>query len=291
MIVDTFSIAGICFQAVADTSSRLYLETNYSLFRSDDQPFVRIFADYRGIPDLGLGPANLVYDSEIFWTLHQVGDRWAMAMTAPALGSKPCRVGLFSRDWRDGVMHFENPCREPCPDGTLPHPLSFPYFHLVMESVLGTGLGINLHACGIEHDGEGYLFTGHSGRGKTTMSRLWEGRGAVLADERIILREHKDGRIWIYGTPWHGLNPRVSPQGVPLRAIFLLEHAGKHRVEPVAMPAVEVLKRCFHPDWVPGGLEFTVDFAGKVAERVPCRRLHFHPDPSVVDFVLDTAGR
>ena len=62
------------------------------------------------------------------------------------------------------------------------------------------------------------------------MARLWRDRALVLNDDRIVLRQ-KDGRIWRYGTPWHGDYDVVSPAGVPLEKIFFLRHDHVNQVQ------------------------------------------------------------
>ena len=62
-----------------------------------------------------------------------------------------------------------------------------------MQALPRLGTGLLLHASGIVLDGAGYVFTGASGRGKTTVSRLAAGRAEVgrtevLTDENVIIR-------------------------------------------------------------------------------------------------------
>src|SRR3989338_3303063 len=66
--------------------------------------------------------------------------------------------------------------------------------------------GIFTHSVGIKDiDGEGLLFNGKSGCGKSTTARLWHkhSKAIVLNDDRIIVRKI-NGKFFIYGSPWHG---------------------------------------------------------------------------------------
>ena len=106
---------------------------------------------------------------------------------------------------------------------------------------LSRGEGVEVHAVGIsDEQGRGHLFLGHSGAGKSTTARLWIDRPGVriLSDDRIILRV-REGRIWMYGTPWHGDAGIASPDCAPLDEIYLLEHGARttkgshfHRAAP-----------------------------------------------------------
>jgi hypothetical protein len=76
----------------------------------------------------------------------------------------------------------------------LPHTLSQitldPLFHplgsLLMIYLSHFSSGFLIHASGIKENNNGYIFSGVSGIGKTTMSELWLKQGAtVINDDRI----------------------------------------------------------------------------------------------------------
>jgi hypothetical protein len=155
-----------------------------------------------------------------------------------------------------------------------------------MICLLARNRGLMVHACGIDDGGEGYLFAGNSTHGKTTMARFWKDQALVLNDDRTVLRWREDC-FWMYGTPWHGEYPGVSPRGVPLKKIFFLHHAGTNSVscKEGAMASSMLLARCFPPLWDTEGMSFTLEFCAKLVETVPCYQLNFVPDNNVVDFV------
>ena len=83
-----------------------------------------------------------------------------------------------------------------------------------------------LHGSAIAVDNEGYLFTAHSGTGKSTHTRLWMhsfgDRAVMVNDDKPFLRLDGD-RVWLYGSPWsgkHGLDANIR---VPLQGICILE--------------------------------------------------------------------
>jgi hypothetical protein len=101
-----------------------------------------------------------------------------------------------------------------------------------------------------------------------------------------VLRQ-RDGRFWMYGTPWHGEYSGVSPQGVPLERVFFLRHAPANAVRRVAGAAAAsgLLTRCFPPLWDAAGMRYTLDFCAQLAAAVPFYDLGFLPDERVVDLV------
>jgi hypothetical protein len=156
-----------------------------------------------------------------------------------------------------------------------------------MVILLSRGRGVMLHACGVNDSGNGYLFVGRSGQGKSTMAKLWSGnRVCVLSDDRIIVRKIKQ-RFWIYGTPWHGESKICSPEKVPLKKIFFLRHAKVNRVKEVdPFDAVSRLICCSFPTfWDKQGMEFTLKFFSDLVKNIPIYELEFLPDKSALDFI------
>jgi hypothetical protein len=111
-----------------------------------------------------------------------------------------------------------------------------------------------------------------------------------LSDDRIILRR-LDGKIWMYGTPWHGEGSFASPARAPIEQIFFLGRGQKNEVVPLReAPAVARLMACsFVPFYSPGGLDFTLAFFQQVTQGVPCAELRFVPDERVIEFVRENA--
>jgi hypothetical protein len=175
---------------------------------------------------------------------------------------------------------------EQLPNGLLPDPLQYPLAEVLMICLLAQGRGLMVHACGIDDDGHGYLFAGNSTHGKSTMAQIWKDEACILNDDRIIIRK-RGGRLWMFGTPWHGDYTGVSPQGVLLEKIFFLSHARVNSIycfEGTAA-ASRLLTRSFPPLWHEEGMNFTLDFCAQVVSHVPCYELDFVPDKDIVDFV------
>jgi hypothetical protein len=170
--------------------------------------------------------------------------------------------------------------------------LEYPLDELLLIHLLAGGRGLEVHACGVvDSSGQGYLFAGQSGAGKTTMARLWQKAEGVqgvivLSDDRIILR-YLSGRFWIYGTPWHGEAGLASPTRAPLKAIYLLRHGPSNRLVSLRRSdAVARLLACsFPPFYHSRGLDFTLGFLEQLLEAVPGQELSFTPDESVLPLV------
>lgn len=145
------------------------------------------------------------------------------------------------------------------------------------------------HGCGVVANWKGYLFTGPSGAGKTTVAKL-AGTRTVLNDEAVLLRDG-GGKFWLNGTPLlGGVNKRANGWHW-LRAILMLEHGQEVRLQPLSRGEAyqRFLAQLFGtapllPPWVNreglSFLEAKVDFAASVVRAVPMYELHFRPDGS-----------
>ncbi|MGD8344401.1 MAG: hypothetical protein PVI38_19790 [Desulfobacterales bacterium] len=221
-----------------------------------------------------------VFDSSPVWTLHRQGDAIAFKIFDHLNDQK--RILVLDSDIRTAELYFPNPASD------FINPFYGPTIELLLIQYLAQERGMIVHACGIDDGDQGLLFVGESGAGKSTLSNLWyqDGCGAVLSDDRIILRK-KDGAYWMYGTPWHGEARFVSPLSTRLEYTFFLQHDQTNAVRPLnrADTVVEFLKASFPPFWDSQGVEFAMAFLSDLTEKVPCQALSFKPDASIIDFV------
>ncbi|MEZ5331637.1 MAG: hypothetical protein R2991_06210 [Thermoanaerobaculia bacterium] len=121
------------------------------------------------------------------------------------------------------------------------------YFRILVSYRLLAAGGVLLHSAGVADADGAWVFFGHSGAGKTTISRLSRERGRdVLSDD--INAVHRDGdRILVSKMPFAGDLGRV-PGGFeprPLRGIYRLEKGEGNRVAPLPTGrAVAALLSC-----------------------------------------------
>jgi len=104
--------------------------------------------------------------------------------------------------------------------------------------------GFLLHAASAVRDGEAHIFTGRSGAGKTTLSRMAPGDVNLLTDEISYVRKSATGYT-AYGTPFAGeLGKAGENISAPLSAVYLLVQGPENRLEPIhEAEAVRTLMR------------------------------------------------
>lgn len=256
------------------------------------------FVDPAAAPDIRLdvewatppedGPGTLQFDSGGVWQLFRDGDTLVFRLSSPKFGALPYKTAVLALDFSTGVVQLHRPCFRR--RATI-YPLEYPLDELLLTNWLSLGRGVEVHACAVvDRDGRGYLFAGHSGAGKTTMARQWIGEAgvSVLSDDRVVVR-NIDGRIWIYGTPWHGDEPLASPARARLTRVFFLEHAAANQVAEVggATAVAKLFARSFPPFFSAVGLDSTVTILSEIVQRVPCADFGFVPSRAVRQVVRE----
>jgi len=169
-----------------------------------------------------------------------------------------------------------------------PNPYSIDTILRIVHSlVLAEEGGFLVHAASAVRSGSAYIFTGVSGAGKTTISRLAPENVAVLTDEISYVRRGRNG-YRAYGTPFAGELARVGENlSAPLGALYFLEKGPANRLEPIddATAARLLLRNILffaHDDEL---VKLVFDAAFEFVSNVPVFRFVFTPDSRAWDMV------
>jgi len=158
---------------------------------------------------------------------------------------------------------------------------------IVHSLILARQGGFLVHAASAVRGGKAFLFSGVSGAGKTTISRLAPPDATLLTDEISYVRR-EGNRYMACGTPFAGELARVGENcSAPLSALFLLEKGLQNRIEPVGpSEAIQRLLRniLFFAD-DPELVKLVFQSACEFASLVPIHRLIFVPDQRVWDII------
>lgn len=92
------------------------------------------------------------------------------------------------------------------------------------------------HSSYIDWNGQGILFAGHSGVGKSTQASLWKQNEGVeiINGDRTLLRK-KEGVWHAYGYPCSGSSDICVNRTLPLKAIVLLQQGTENKVEKLSL--------------------------------------------------------
>jgi hypothetical protein len=269
----------------ADPKLKLRIDTSVEKFVTDGRdPDVFIWAAWEKLEKETSG--DKLFDSGDLWQLYYDCGFYHFRFTSPSLGQIPYKVARFRKDFNKGGVLLHRPYF----DHDQPiYPLEYPLDELLISNFLLLGRGIEVHTSGVvDAQGNGHLFVGHSGAGKSTMANLWHKvpEAKILSDDRIILR-NSGNRIWMYGTPWHGNAGYASPERAPLTRIYFLKKGQKNTVllKRKAEAVESLFTRSFSSFYRTEALDFGLSFLEKVAKAVPCCELSFVPDKRVIEFI------
>ena len=169
--------------------------------------------------------------------------------------------------------------------------VQYPLDQLLMIHVAAArSAALLLHAAGGSIDGNGLLFAGQSGSGKSTVSRLLgnSNKARFLSDDRVMLRRFGN-KLSMYGTPWPGDAGVAINESVPLKAICFLRHGDDTSLRP--LKPEEVLQRLLPVASIPW---YESELAGKaldlcefLIEHYPAYELSFRPQANDLNSVLD----
>jgi hypothetical protein len=154
---------------------------------------------------------------------------------------------------------------------------------IVHSLILAREGGFLVHAASAIRNGKSFIFSGVSGAGKTTISRLAPTDVTLLTDEVSFVR--REGfQYFACGTPFAGELARVGAnQSAALGGLFFLEKGPHNSIESI--PPTEAIQRLMRnilffahdPELVKLVFQSVCEFAS----MVPMHRLTFVPDQRV----------
>ncbi|HEV8306525.1 MAG TPA: hypothetical protein VGW35_02560 [Methylomirabilota bacterium] len=281
----TLAIGGLPIRLASDTPVPPWTpDAIHREFLSDPDtaPGLTLSLRYGSLPPLGW--SRLRYRGNYLWAIREIPDGFLLAVKGPSRRATPARVARLDRRWGAGDLFVRV---DAVHSGLGRDPLEFPLEVVLLVGALAHRGGIVVHAAGAIRNGRGFVFAGRSGAGKTTIARLLREAGFdIVGDERVILRLDGD-RVRLHGTPWPGDLGVVSARSAPVAALFTLDQARATRATPLSAAGVSraILPRCRLPVWDRDGMALLLDTIAEIGARLPCYRLAFVPDASLVDLV------
>ncbi len=150
---------------------------------------------------------------------------------------------------------------------------------------------IFLHGSFVEYQGDGVVFTGFSGVGKTTQARLWsEFLGALpINGDKVFLRVI-DGKVNAYGSPWKGSSEYCINKRANLKGIVVLKQAKENTIRRLStIDCIELfMPHIFLPHWDEDNLLKALDTFNDIIEKIPVWLLECRPDEAAVKLTRET---
>jgi hypothetical protein len=260
-------------------------------FGRTPRPVARVVLHWEESMDVPVARGTLIYDPGSIWRMYHDGAAFSAAITYHD-DNQPAQMHSVLRAnaaWNDVTLTEQRsiPAGRPG-DAAWMSALNIGAGELLLRTAILFTDGLVLHASGIDDHGQGIVFVGHSGAGKSTQACLWTQEPGVIAmnDDRIAVRVNAQAAT-CHGTPWGGTADIARNHAAPLRAIILLEQAPENRIEQLA-PAVAaplLLARTFLPYWDAPLLHRALANLNMILARTPFFRLRCRPEKAVIPLV------
>ena len=164
-------------------------------------------------------------------------------------------------------------------------PFLYPFGVLLYVYLVHFHNGLIIHASGVNDAEKGYLFTGLSGIGKSTMAGLWHRNGAtVINDDRLVLLPENE-RYHMHNTPM--VYYEDYPKKCGLSNIFILNQAKNNYCRQIegSQAFTQVLSNCIQHLHTQRMVLGHMDIVDHILNSVPVYELGFYPDDNIVEFI------
>ena len=151
-----------------------------------------------------------------------------------------------------------------------------------------------IHSVSVD-TGEGVvLFSGVSGSGKSTHSRLWEKQfGMSVLNGDLNLIGFEQGMAKVYGIPWCGTSGIAEDFTRPLLGVFFIQQSSENHCDELlgADRTLALANRMISPTWTKEGYASNLDFANLLQEHLMLATLQCTMDPQAAQVAYDYLKR
>jgi len=248
-----------------------------------------------GRPSMDEGRSSVMDSGDgIMW--YRSGDVHVVEKVLPNISPEPLWTIKIYLDNRSAELYFSDLYieSEEKDDGRAVAAARYPLDQHLAMHFLASRQGALIHSAGIGCGEKGFMCSGVSTAGKTTISRLLidDGRFEVLTDDRVILRCGDDDSVTMHGTPWTGEGQYATAGVSMLSAMFFLNKDKEVRADRLS--AADTVARLLPVTSVPwfdeGLMAGTLKTLEAVAQRVPAYDLHFTKSSETADFIAEMLG-
>lgn len=158
------------------------------------------------------------------------------------------------------------------------HALRLTYLYLVQKKGM-----VALHSASLLYRNKAWLFSGHSGMGKSTHTNLWKELFEIsLLNGDLNLLALENGQPVVHGIPWCGTSEICTTETVPLGGIILLNQAPADRIEKLPEDKKQLLvsQRLISPAWTVELFEHNMEIVANMVSKIMVCKLHCTKEPS-----------
>lgn len=275
--------AGLCiagFNITLKSDVTFQLEEGYLPFVSDPVMNPDLVVSYFNyLPEFDLTSAKTLFeasnDVQKFYTILDYKGDLLFLMYNQTHIDEIQQIALLSADLKSWLLYAED---------AVVFPLKYPCGPIMMHYLTLTTDAVMMHASCVFDGVRGRMFSGFSGVGKSTMSRLWAEAGSmVINDDRLIIRKMNEDFL-VYNTPMYYQD---VPKVAPLHAVFLISHSPVNRISEItgAMAVSRVMAYSIQNNFDRKFIAKRLDFFSQLCAKIKVFDLGFVPDQEVVNFI------
>jgi hypothetical protein len=275
------SIADFTIKLVSD--SPYELEEGYLPFiaeNSDTTDFtIQCFA---GLPDSTFRDVELVFEAkneqQRFYSVYRTGNELGFVIYNQQCINKIQQIALLDGSFTHWKVYSES-------NNGKTIPLKYPLGPIIMHYMTTKTDAVMMHASCVYDGTKARVFTGFSGAGKSTMSKLWSDAGnRIINDDRIIIRKNENG-YFVYNTPMYY---KDIPKKAQLSSINIISHSPLNKMKKLngAMAITKVMAFSIQNNFDIQFIQNRLDFFGDLCSTIAVYELGFVPDKNIIDFIL-----
>jgi len=271
------------------SSAELGIDERLSPFFGNHQTASRRIAiAWKELEEVSLPSGEPVYDPGSIWKMYRDKDTWCAEINyadrnLPKTDDDLLSLLFANPEWDNLVLAERR-------NGTAwQSALAFGAGELLVRTGILLSGGVVMHASGLDDNGSGIVFVGHSGAGKSTQLGLWQDEPGVIGlnDDRIAVKTGSDGRAICYGTPWGGSSEIATNHSAPLKALILLVQAPENSIERLSSSAAAPMLACrtFLPYWDKSLMKRAFENLNRILQSAPVYMLRCRPEREVIPIV------
>ena len=235
---------------------------------------------YKNIPENIFADLKPVFEAENdeqkFYDIYRYKDGLGFVIYNQQQKNTIQQIALLDKEFKNWTIYAS--------DGNEFNPLRYPMGPIIMHYMTIKTNSVMMHASCAFDGQRARMFSGFSGVGKSTMSRIWaEADNTIINDDRLIIRELENG-FFVYNTPMYY---KDIPKKAPLNAIFLIRHSPENKIQKLkgAIAASRTMAFCIQNNYDRSFVAGRIGFFARLAAAVDIYDLGFVPNASVIEFV------
>lgn len=276
-------IADFLIELVSEFSFEL--EEGYKPFFADNingEADIRIQC-YKGISDKTFDEANLVFEAENeqqkYYSIYRIGHNLGFIIYSQQNKGAIQQIAILDETFKNWKVYFDSIDNQY-------YPLKYPLGPIIMHYMTMFSDAVMMHASCAFDGKKARIFTGFSGAGKSTMSKIWsEAHNQIVNDDRLIIRK-QDGGYFVHNTPMYYVD---KPKKAPLNAVYLISHSPENKIKKLSGVAAMTRMMAFsiQNNFDKQFIQTRLNFFTALCSKIPVYDLGFVPDNTVVRFILD----